>query len=99
MTDPGAAASSSTAIAIEPEVELVVTEGNYLLLDRPEWCAVRAELDELWFLDVPDTVRRPRAVAAARRTARRPPRQRRGWRASTTPTRLWSSPPGRGPTA
>ena len=51
------------AIAIEPTAELVVTEGNYLLLDRPEWRAVRAELDEVWFLDVPDAVRRPRLVA------------------------------------
>jgi pantothenate kinase len=51
------------ALAIEPSVELVVTEGNYLLLDRPEWRAVRAELDEAWFLDVPEEVRRPRLVA------------------------------------
>jgi pantothenate kinase len=51
------------AIAIEPDVELVVTEGNYLLLDRPEWRSVRAELDQTWFLDVPDQVRRPRLVA------------------------------------
>ena len=51
------------ALAIAPSVELVVTEGNYLLLDRPEWRAVRAELDEVWFLDVPDRVRRPRLVA------------------------------------
>ena len=50
------------AIAIEPEAELVVTEGNYLLLDRPEWRAVRSALDEVWFLDVPDEVRRPRLV-------------------------------------
>jgi len=51
------------AVAIEPETELVVTEGNYLLLDRPAWRAVRSELDEVWFLDVPDEVRRPRLVA------------------------------------
>jgi pantothenate kinase len=51
------------AVLVAPEVELVVTEGNYLLLDRPEWRAVRAELDEVWFLDVPDDVRRPRLVA------------------------------------
>ena len=51
------------AIEIGPDIELVVTEGNYLLLDRPEWRAVRAELDEVWFLDVPDEVRRPRLVA------------------------------------
>jgi pantothenate kinase len=51
------------AIAVGPDVGLVVTEGNYLLLDRPEWRAVRAELDEVWFLDCPDDVRRPRLVA------------------------------------
>lgn len=51
------------ALAIEPDVELVVTEGNYLLLDRPEWRAVRAAVDEVWFLDVPDAERRPRLVA------------------------------------
>ena len=42
---------------------LVVTEGNYLLLDRPEWRAVRAELDEVWFLDIPEEVRRSRLLA------------------------------------
>jgi pantothenate kinase len=51
------------AVAVPADVELVVTEGNYLLLDRPEWRAVRAELDEVWFLDCPDDVRRPRLVA------------------------------------
>jgi len=51
------------AIRIGPEADLVVTEGNYLLLDRPEWRAVRAELDEVWFLDCADDVRRPRLVA------------------------------------
>jgi pantothenate kinase len=50
-------------IPIGPEVDLVVTEGNYLLLDRPAWRAVRAELDEVWFLDCADDVRRPRLVA------------------------------------
>jgi pantothenate kinase len=51
------------AIAVPAEVELVVTEGNYLLLDLPEWQAARAELDEVWFLDCPDDVRRARLVA------------------------------------
>jgi pantothenate kinase len=50
-------------IAVGPEVGLVVTEGNYLLLDRPEWRAVRAELDEAWFLDLDDVLRRARLVA------------------------------------
>jgi pantothenate kinase len=51
------------AIAVPPQAELVVTEGNYLLLDRSEWRAVRAELDDAWFLECPGDVRRPRLVA------------------------------------
>ncbi len=50
-------------IAVEPSVETVVTEGNYLLLDRPEWRAVRAELDEVLYLEVPAEVRRERLLA------------------------------------
>jgi pantothenate kinase len=53
----------AAALAIEPGVRLVVTEGNYLLLDRPEWRAARAALDEVWFLDCPDELRRTRLVA------------------------------------
>jgi pantothenate kinase len=51
------------AIGVGPEPDLVVTEGNYLLLDRAEWRAVRGELDEVWFLDCSDHVRRTRLVA------------------------------------
>jgi len=53
----------AAAIGVGPEPDLVVTEGNYLLLDRPEWRAVRDELDEVWFLDCSEEVRRPRLVA------------------------------------
>lgn len=41
------------AIPVPPEVPLVVTEGNYLLVDEGEWAAVRDLLDEVWYL-VPD---------------------------------------------
>jgi pantothenate kinase len=51
------------AVAVPPEAELVVTEGNYLLLDRPEWRAVREQLDEVVFLVTDDDVRRGRLVA------------------------------------
>lgn len=50
------------AIAVPAEVDVVVTEGNYLLLDRPEWRAVRAALDEVWFVFTDDEVRRERLV-------------------------------------
>jgi pantothenate kinase len=51
------------AVAVPPEVELVVTEGNYLLLDRPEWRAVRDQLDEVVHLRTDDAARLERLVA------------------------------------
>lgn len=53
----------AAAVAVDPEVEVVVTEGNYLLLDSPEWRAVRAAVDEIWYLDVPADLRTERLVA------------------------------------
>jgi pantothenate kinase len=50
------------AIPVLPEVQVVITEGNYLLLDRPEWRAGRAHLDETWFVGVDREVRRTRLV-------------------------------------
>lgn len=38
-------------IAIPGSVSLVITEGNYLLLDRGPWAAIRALIDEVWYLD------------------------------------------------
>ncbi len=35
------------------EVRLIVAEGNYLLLDRAPWAALRARFDRTAFLDVP----------------------------------------------
>lgn len=48
------------SIPVEPEVPLVITEGNYLLLDDPPWRPVRALLDETWWveLDTEERVRR-----------------------------------------
>ena len=50
------------AITVRPQDRLVVTEGNYLLDDEGAWPEVRAELDETWFVDVPDDVRVERLV-------------------------------------
>lgn len=50
------------AIPVLPECRLVLTEGNYLLLENQAWPLVRAELDEVWFLDADDEVRRSRLV-------------------------------------
>lgn len=51
------------AVAVPPVVDVVMTEGNYLLLDRPEWRSVRAHLDAVWHVSVPKPVRLERLVA------------------------------------
>jgi pantothenate kinase len=51
------------SIAVPRSARLVLTEGNYLLLDEPGWREVRAELDEAWFCAVDDDVRRDRLLA------------------------------------
>jgi pantothenate kinase len=51
------------ALAVAPEVDLVVTEGNYLLLDRPAWRAARDAMDEVWFVQVDRALRLDRLVA------------------------------------
>jgi pantothenate kinase len=42
------------AVPVAPNVPLVVTEGNYLLLADPPWSGVRPLLDEVWFLAPPE---------------------------------------------
>lgn len=41
------------ACAIDASIELVITEGNYLLLDQPPWSQLADVLDECWLLDTP----------------------------------------------
>ena len=50
------------AIAVPDDVELVITEGNYLLLDDEPWRGVREQLDETWYVDVDPDLRRARLV-------------------------------------
>jgi pantothenate kinase len=50
------------SIPVPPGDGLVVTEGNYLLLDEPRWRLARARCDEVWFCEVDDVVRRERLV-------------------------------------
>ncbi|MFF5900490.1 nucleoside/nucleotide kinase family protein [Streptomyces argenteolus] len=39
------------SVHVPPDIPLVVTEGNYLLLDEGPWAPVRELLDEVWFLE------------------------------------------------
>lgn len=51
-----------SSIPVPPTVPLIVTEGNYLLLESDAWPAARSHIDEVWFL-APDTgIRHARLV-------------------------------------
>jgi len=50
------------AIEITPAAKLVITEGNYLLLDRPWWREVRPLLDAVWYIDAQREVLRRRLL-------------------------------------
>jgi pantothenate kinase len=54
------------AIAVPAEVPLVITEGNYLLMDEGAWAGVRPLLDEAWYVGGDDVLRRERLVARHR---------------------------------
>jgi pantothenate kinase len=54
--------SISAAVPVPEATRYVITEGNYLLLDRPGWRELRPLLDEVWFLEVADAERRARLV-------------------------------------
>src|ERR1700761_234332 len=50
------------SIPVDPSVPLIVTEGNYLLLDQPPWHEVAGLLDETWFVEIDDAVRLDRLI-------------------------------------
>jgi pantothenate kinase len=54
--------SVAGAIGVHPWHRLVITEGNYLLLDSPGWTGVLPLLDETWYVEVDDDLRRERLV-------------------------------------
>jgi pantothenate kinase len=53
----------AAALVALPSVRLVVTEGNYLLLDDPHWERARRAMDAVWFVASEETVRVERLVA------------------------------------
>jgi pantothenate kinase len=62
----------AAAIPVEPDVEVVITEGNYLLLDEGPWAAVAGLLDERWYVELDDHVRRSRLVHRHERFGKAP---------------------------
>lgn len=51
-----------SAIAVPPDVPLVVTEGNYLLAGDGEWAGIRGLLDEAWYLSTDEELRVTRLI-------------------------------------
>ncbi|MCT7355914.1 nucleoside/nucleotide kinase family protein [Streptomyces sp. 15-116A] len=51
------------AVPVPPTARLVVTEGNYLLLDTGAWARVRSCLDEVWFCELDESERLRRLIA------------------------------------
>ncbi|KGJ81729.1 fructose transporter [Cryobacterium roopkundense] len=60
------------AIAIDPSVRIVVTEGNYLLVDRHPWSEIPRIAAEVWFCDTPSPERMRRLVDRHERHGRSP---------------------------
>jgi pantothenate kinase len=51
------------SIPVPREARLIVSEGNYLLLDDGDWAGVRAQFDEVWYCDLDADERLRRLVA------------------------------------
>ncbi len=60
------------ALPVPPAARLVVTEGNYLLLENGAWARIRPLLDEVWFCALEETERVRRLVARHERFGKSP---------------------------
>ncbi|GHF12547.1 nucleoside/nucleotide kinase family protein [Amycolatopsis deserti] len=58
------------AVCVPPDVPLVITEGNYLLVDDEPWSDVRGLADEVWYLRPDEKERIERLVTRHRRYGR-----------------------------
>lgn len=52
-----------SSILVPPDASIVITEGNYLLLDMHPWRQIRDLLDAVWYLEADDTLRVERLIA------------------------------------
>ena len=70
------------AIAVLPQTQLVITEGNYLLLQEGPWAEVAPLLDEVWYVEVDDRLRIERLLRRHQQFGRSP-EAARAWVAQT----------------
>lgn len=57
-------------VVVEPHHRIVITEGNYLLLNEEPWPVVTQVCDEIWFCQVDDAERQRRLVERHHRHGR-----------------------------
>ena len=65
------------AVPVPRAVPLVITEGNYLLLDEPPWDEIRPLLDDVWYLDADDDRRLAALIRRHEKYGRSPAEARR----------------------
>ena len=64
--------SIAASIGVDPEIDLIVTEGNYLLLDQEPWATGRQLIDEVWYIELSEDLRHARLEARHRHFGRTP---------------------------
>jgi pantothenate kinase len=67
----------AAAVPVDPDVRLVITEGNYLLVHRTPWSEVNFIADEVWFCELQDEVRTERLIARHMASGKTEPDARR----------------------
>jgi pantothenate kinase len=72
----------AAALVVLPSARLVVTEGNYLLLDHPHWARARRAMDAVWFVASDESERIERLVARHVEFGKTP-EEARAWVATT----------------
>ncbi len=72
----------AAALVVLPSARLVVTEGNYLLLDDPHWARARRAMDAVWFVASDESERIERLVARHVEVGKTP-EEARAWVATT----------------
>lgn len=53
----------AAGIQVRRKTPIIITEGNYLLLDTPAWKPVRELLDAVWYIEIDEALRLERLVA------------------------------------
>jgi pantothenate kinase len=57
-------------VAVSPQTRLVITEGNYLLVEAAPWAELPALCDEIWYVETPEPARLRRLARRHQRYGR-----------------------------